>query len=183
MREHLASLARRLGGEIEVEPDEGRQLVAIRGLGQLPESAVEAGWLAAGDQEALAANQPESVEGEELLVGVGLAGGGDRQLVLSPGASGQAELRDRTGPAARSPRRAQRRTELHEALVEVARSRFGNHFLRQVPQLLRHVRATDGSLEQKQPRQDASHVAIYDGTSAAVGDRCDGAGRVASDAR
>ncbi len=119
----------------DLQPPVGQGLVVVRhGLGiddraeaarklerrQLPQPTEQPVWPAAREHERAALLDPHERPGQHLQFVLLLARGGDRQLVLAPGARGLAMHGDRTHETPGRGRRAHRRAELHEALVQLA---------------------------------------------------------------
>jgi hypothetical protein len=90
---------------------------------QLPQTAEETVGAASREEDLVAVAHPHERASEDRQLALLLARGDDGQLGLPAFACGNAQARERTDEAARIGGRAQRRAELHESLVQIARCR------------------------------------------------------------
>jgi hypothetical protein len=95
-------------------------LQSIVALWQLPEPAEQALGCAAREHDLVTVGHPQRGAREDRQLALLLARGDDREFLLAAGARGLAVRGERADEAARRRRRAQRRAELHQALVEIA---------------------------------------------------------------
>ncbi len=103
--------------------------VALR---QLPEASEEPLRRAAREHDLIAIRDPQRGAREDRQLALLLARGDDRQRVLPSRARGLALARERAEQAARRRRRAQRRAELHESLIEITRCVLARQRLHQL---------------------------------------------------
>jgi hypothetical protein len=86
-----------------------------------------------------------------------------RKLVLYAQPPGTTQVVERTGIASRSPRQADRRTEVHKRLVKFTGPALGQMPGCKIPQLLFPNPRVDCRLNAKYPCQDAADIAIERG--------------------
>ena len=94
-------------------------------LRELPQAAEQPTGRAPREDELATLGQPQRFAREDRQCALLLARGDDRKRRLATLAGGGAGLRDRAEQALRRGRRAQRRTELHQALIEISRCELG----------------------------------------------------------
>jgi hypothetical protein len=115
-----------------------------------------------------------------------LASARDRQRVLAPRACSLASLVERAHEATRGLRRADRRAELHQSLVELTRCVLGGQCRHQLastlPQCALARRRLDIELEAEDAREHTSDISVDERCPLLECDRCDRAGGVGSDA-
>src|SRR5439155_392341 len=80
-------------------------------------------------------------------------------------------------------RRAPRRAEIHERLIEIVASAARHQRGGEVPEDPLPANSREPAWAQEHPTQDAPHVGVEHGGVLSIGERQDRAGRVAPDAR
>lgn len=180
MRQHLVVVGHRF--LVERRAHRARDLDGR----QLPEPAEQPLGRAAHEHDLVLSFEPHQ-RARELgeLVRL-LADGHHRQLALTTGAIRRARLRERAGEAARLRRRAHGRTELHQALVELARRApcgQGSHQLGRLrPRRLLPGGRLDVVLDREHAGEHARDVSVDQRRALAVRDRGDRTGGVRPDA-
>jgi hypothetical protein len=178
-----------VGDRVTVDRDaeRARDIESIVGLRQLPQATEQTLGRTTREHDALTVRHPQRGAGEHGQLALLLARGDDRQLVLTARACGGALRGERADETARRGRRAQRRAELHQALVEIAgraiRGQGGHQLTCALPQQALAWRRLDVVLDREYTRQHAGDIAVDEGRAFAVCDRRDRACRVRTDAR
>jgi len=111
------------GRVLDSNAERARDIQRSVALRQLPQSAEEAFGCASPEHDRVAVAHPQRIAREYAQLVQLLSARGAGQLGLSAGAICDARGRERAEQAARRGRRAQRRAELHEPLIEIARGR------------------------------------------------------------
>ena len=181
MREHLVLIGDGLALDLRAEPLRGVE------LRQLPQSTEQAIRGASPDDD-LAIGLDPHVRAREQRQVFGLLARrhhGQRGLLARP--VRRAQLGERADEAAGRGRRADRRAELHQALVQVTRLRglrqLGHQLAGFRPQLLHAARRPHVVRDREHAREHARHVAVDERCALAVRDRRDRARRIRTDAR
>ena len=160
---------------------------SIGALRQLPQPAEQALGRAAGEHHAIAVRHPQRGAREHRQLALLLARGDDRQLVMAAGARGGALRGERADEAARRGRRAQRRAELHQSLVEIAGrvlgGQRGHQLAGALPQCTLAGARLDVVLDREDAGEHARDVTVDERCALAIRDRRDRARGVRSDAR
>ncbi len=154
---------------------------------QLPQPTEQALRRAAHEHDLVTVLQPDQHPREHRQVGGLLARRYHRQRVLATRRVRGAQRRERACETARLRRRAHRRAELHEALIQITRRgcgrQRGHQLARSGPQRLLPRCRLDVVLDREHAAEHAGHVAVDEGRALAVRDRCDRTGGVGPDAR
>ncbi len=154
---------------------------------QLPQTTEQAIGTAAGEDDVVTLTDPYERAREDRELALLLARGHDGQLGLTAVAHRDAVPRDRAHETPRIGRRAQRGTELHEPLVEIARcARVGQrgHQLRGArPQRLRSRRGLDVVGDAEHSREDTRDVSVHERCALSERDARDRTRGVRTDAR
>jgi hypothetical protein len=186
----------------ELQPAVGQRLVPVRdrrGIDvgdaerggqlarrQLPEPAEQAGRRAPHEHDLVAVPDPHRGPREQRQLVLGLTRRDDRQLVLAPAARGLALRGERAGEARRFGRRAQRRAELHQALIEIAGRGIGGERRHQLagarPQRALPGGGLDVVVDREHAGEHARDVAVDERRAFAERDRRDRARGVPPDA-
>jgi hypothetical protein len=186
MRQHLVVKSDRLGVDTR-NAERVRDLQSRVGLRQLPEATEQPFGAAPREHDLARVLEPQRRARDHRQLALLLPLRDDRQLVLAAFDRGAAMLRERTQEAARSGRRADRRAELHQALVQRARcvpvGQRRHQLARVLPQRLATGSALDVVLDREHARQHARDVAVDERRLLAKRDRCDRTGGVRPDAR
>jgi hypothetical protein len=173
-----------VAGRREPGADRGggiRDRVALR---KLPQPAEQALGPAAREQDPVAVGDPQRGAREQRQRVVLLARRQHRQLALPPGRARDARLAQRTHQAGRG-RRARRRAELHQALVEIAgrgpAGQGGHHRAGELPDPARARGRLHIEVDREHPREHARDVAVDQRGALAERDRRDRARGVRAD--
>ena len=178
---------KRDGIAIDRNAQRARDIQCVVALRQLPQAAEQALGPASGEHDLAGSEHPQRRAREHGQLVRLLARCDDRQHVLRAVARGDAELRERTHETARAGRRAQRRAELHQTLVEIAGRRIGRECIDELararPQRTLASRRLDVIGDPVDTCEHARDIAVDERRTFAKGDRCDRARRVGPDAR
>jgi len=162
------------------------ELVGELARRQLPQPAEQPRRRAADERDVSAVFDPHRGPRDSWQRRFRLARRDDRQLAPAPGLAGFAVRGERAGQARRRRRRAQRRAELHQALVEIARRRVGGQRRHQLagarPQRTLTRGRLDVVLDREHAREHAGDVAVDERRALAKRDRRDRACGVRPDA-
>ena len=152
---------------------------------QLPQPAEQPLGPAPHEHELAGVLDPDQRAGQQRQLALLLAPRDHGELVLPAGARSLAMHGDRADQATRRGRRAQRRAELHEALVEIARRGGLGQRLHQragaLPQRLHPRGRLDVVLDREHPREHPRDVAVDQRRALIERDRRDRARRVRAD--
>ncbi len=163
-----------------------RDVQSVVTLWQLPQTSEQSFGCAAREHDLVAVGHPQRGAGQHWQLALLLASSDDGQLVLASRARGDAVGSERADQAAWRGRRAQRRAELHEALVEVTGRVIGRQRGHQLAGALPERALARGRLDVVVDRAHASEhardVAIDEWRALAIRDRRDRAGGVRPDA-
>jgi len=167
--------------------ERSRDIQSVRALWQLPQPTEQPLGDAAREHDLVVRAQPQRGAREHRQLALLLSLRDDRKRVLAAALGRRAEHRERTHEAAGRRRRAQRRAELHEALVEIARRVIVGERCDELagtrPQRPLPGGRLDVVRDRVDPGEHARDVAIDEWLALAVRDRRDRAGRVRPDAR
>ncbi len=166
--------------------ERARDIQSMLSLRQLPQPAEQALGAASREDDLVAALQPQRRARQHRQLVEALALRDDGQLVLAAFDRGAAVLRERAHEAARPRRRADRRAELHQALVERARRvRLGqcrHQLAGALPQRLAARSALDVVRDREHASEHPRDVAVDERRLLAERDRRDRTRRVRPDA-
>ncbi len=155
-------------------------------VGQFPQTTEQATGHAATDDDLARRFDPDQRAREEWELGHGLARCDHRQLGLAAFGRRDAVACERTGEAARLLGRAQRRAELHEALVEIAGCGGLGQRVHELggarPEQLAAGGGLDVELDPEHACEHPRDVAVDERHALVIGDRGDRARGVGPDA-
>ncbi len=185
MRERLIVESDRFGIDRR-NAERTRDLQDGLALRQLPQPTEQTLWFASREHELPAVLDPQRCTREHGKLALFFARGHDRQHILATRARGLALLRERAHQTARRRRRAHRRAELHQALVQLAGRMLRRQRCHQRagtrPQRLGTGGRLDIDRDAVDPREHARDVTVDEWRALAKRDRRDRTGGVRPDA-